>query len=336
MGLRLPESPTAGRRSNVLALVPVLSAAIVWAIAMPRPVVPSDVPLPTIDGVKLEARAEHDRDLAASAQANRLPVAVRALGSAIRAFDAAEVRDDEPVVLSHLRASLEESVGPAEQAAGIAGLERLRAVETEEFVAEVRRFERDGTRSRALDELGGTFLRSLARVGWVRDAHGAPVTWPPAPGPKRVLLDEDARRAAFKLTWNRLVGLEQRSELELTLDEQRVLYSFYLRHPHAPESQRTALAAARSQAKNPDACERIDDGERVAAMGWLLTKLKELAALDPTYPAGYAMGIVLYHRHDYAAAADALRAWLDAHPSGPLTLRTRNYLRAADEAGRAM
>jgi TolA-binding protein len=78
-------------------------------------------------------------------------------------------------------------------------------------------------------------------------------------------------------------------------------------------------------------CARIDDGERVAALGWILTKMKELGKIDPTYPLDYARGIALFHSHDYAAAAIAFRGWLEQHPNGPWTLRARNYLLASEE-----
>ena len=208
-------------------------------------------------------------------------------------------------------------------------------MQEEEFLAVVHRFESSAVQTPELDELGGTFVRSLMRVGWCREANGAIARWPPHGQRLKVLLDEGERRAAFKVTWTKVVGLEARSEFALSLDENRALYRFYFSHPHAPESQEAALAAARLQSKNDETCAKIDDGERTAALYWLLAKLKDYEAVDPSYPFDYARGIALYHRREYGASADAFRAWLDAHPGGPWTLRAQNYLAAAERAARA-
>jgi hypothetical protein len=130
-----------------------------------------------------------------------------------------------------------------------------------------------------------------------------------------------------------MAGVSDRPELALSLDEQRSLYAFYLRHPHAPEAQRTALAMARSQTKDAATCARIEEGERLAAFGWTLTKMRELATIDPSYPLEYARGIALFHTHEYGPSAQAFRTWLEQHPDGPWTLRAQNYLLASEREG---
>jgi hypothetical protein len=86
---------------------------------------------------------------------------------------------------------------------------------------------------------------------------------------------------------------------------------------------------ARARAKDSATCARIDDGERAAAETWLITKLAEYGAIDPAYPMAIARGVAFYQRHQYAEAARSFAQWLEAHPDGPWTLRTRNYLRAS-------
>ena len=331
-----PSRASHGSRGVTLAGVPFVTAVLVWAFAMPRAVAPMELPLPQVDGAALAEQVARDHGLAKDARLQPLPTQVRALGTAIRAFNAAEVRDEEPAVLSQRRSTLEGSVGPALERDGVGALVRLRAVQMDEFLAEVSRFERTGMRTQELDELGGTFVRSLMRVGWVHPVGGAVAVWPPTGSAMLVILDDAERRAMFKLTWNKLVGLGARSELALSLDENRALYSFYLRHPHAPESQRMAMAAARRQAKDADTCARIDEGERVAALGWVMTKMKELSTFDPAYPLAYARGVALFHRHEYGPSAEQFRAWLGEHPEGAWTLRARNYLAAAAQAGNVL
>ena len=71
---------------------------------------------------------------------------------------------------------------------------RLRALQLEGFVAELRHFEATGVISSELDALGGTYVRSMSSAGWLDGTH--------------LSMNEAERRAAYKLTWSRLVGLE--------------------------------------------------------------------------------------------------------------------------------
>jgi hypothetical protein len=60
-----------------------------------------------------------------------------------------------------------------------------------------------------------------------------------------------------------------------------------------------------------------------------MRKIEELAAVDPSYPADLARGVVLYGLHRYAASTELFRRHLDVHPDGPFTLRAQNYLKAS-------
>jgi TolA-binding protein len=146
--------------------------------------------------------------------------------------------------------------------------------------------------------------------------------------------DDDAMRTMFKQMWDSFLGLEGRAELSPALDEQRALYAFYLSHPHPPKSAREAFEAARRGARDAVACTAIAEGERAATESWRLERIARIAAIDPAYPAEYARGVASYRRGDYGASAEAFRAWLRAHPDGPLALRAQNYLRAAANAER--
>jgi TolA-binding protein len=121
----------------------------------------------------------------------------------------------------------------------------------------------------------------------------------------------------------------ERAPFEPALDEQRALYAFYLRHPHAPEAARKRIDEARSSARTAKACAALDEAERLAAELWRVDKVKKIALADPDYPRDYALGILNYRRKTFEAAAESFRDWLDKHPDGPWTLRARNYLRAS-------
>jgi hypothetical protein len=323
---RLRGGQSGQNTSTKLIFVPLVIAVLMGALAMPRAVPPREYPVPTIDAAALAKEMADEHALAEEARAHLLDADVRALGGAIRQFNAAQVRDDVTAGARY-KADIATKLRLA-VAGGARPILALRAVQTEDFLTEVARFEQTGARTLELDELGGTFLDAMARVGWVRGSLGDP-------RPRKVILDLAERRAAFKQTWNKVAGVAERPEFALSRDDARALYAFYLRNPHAPESQRNALAMARTTTKDVATCERIDEGERVATMGWAVTKMRELAAIDPSYPLDYARGIALFHAHDYGAAVQAFRGWLEAHPDGPWTLRARNYLLASEDAQNA-
>ncbi len=328
-GMRMASGSKTSARFSPLALVPLSVAILVGALVLPRATPPREVPLPAADARALDQRISEDRARAERARAIPLDANVRALGSAVRAFHAAEAEDSDLTALAYDRDRIRALAPIALAVGGVEGILTLRALQLEEFLATVAHFEVTGQRTRELDEVTGSFIRSEMRVGWCRDRSGAKVSWPPDGRPKIVLEDDASRRAAFKLTWNAEVGMESRPELALALDETRALYAFYLLHPHAPENQVAALDAARRGAADASTCERIDGGERLAAAAWALKKMKELAAKDPAYPFAFARGILLYHQQQYDSSASAFHEWLDAHPDGRYALRARNYEIAA-------
>ncbi len=307
-----PPPSTAGR---ALALIPLSVGIVLAALMLPRRAAPDLLPVPVLDELAIEREARADRDRSERARQNPLTTEVRALGSAVRAFNTAEAEGERDIVLSDARAAIDRARGLVMGGALDEEVLALRAVQLDGFLTEVQRFERTGDISPELKALGGTFVARMRRVGWC-EGH-------------RVRLTELERRAAFKATWNTLVGIDKVGAFALSHQETRALYTLYFTHPHAPEGQRAALAIARTQAKDEATCARIDDGERAAEGAWLLPKLVEYAALDPDYPLALARGVVLYRRHQYADAARSFTEWLEAHPDGPWTLRARNHLRAS-------
>jgi hypothetical protein len=190
----------------------------------------------------------------------------------------------------------------------------LRATQLAGFVDAVKAFEKTGDESAELLALGGPFVRRLRDVGWCT-GH-------------TLAMDDDVVRVMFKSEWTALLGLD-RPPFALTLDEERLLYAFYLRHPHAPQSIRKKLDEARATARDAKACDALAHTEAFAAEDWRIEKIKRLRSIDGAYPAALALGIAYYRRGEFNASAQAFHDWIDAHPDGPWTIRARHFLREA-------
>lgn len=305
-------------KSRWLGAVPVVVALLGAAFLMPRAATPDIVPLPTVDRAAFEARVRDDATRAERARAEALPADIRELGSLLREWNRLEATDDDATRIGAARAAIDRAL-PA-VLGNIEGIRSLRAVQLETFLAEVRAFERTGKPSDELVAVAGPFVDRMRSVGWIRG--------------QRVLLTEEERRVAYKLTWNGVAGVDRRSELALTLDETRVLYGLYLRLPHAPEPMIRSFAAARNGARDAAACEALTAGERLAAEGWRLDRIGRLAAIDPTYPVAYAKGVANFRLRKFLASADAFETYLREQPEGPYSLKARNFLRAAHRAAR--
>ena len=301
----------------LLGLVPVAVGLVFGVLCLPRVVPPEDIPVPIVrTGVLREMDA---RERALARVPAPLPDDIRALGSAIRAYNSRETQQDidpyvTPESMHELREQLDRTADPLLGGSQDDGLLALRATQLEAFVAEVHAFERTGSESPELQALGGPFVKRMRDVGWCHE-HACS-------------FDDEELRAMFRLAWNGLVRLE-RAPFAPGVDEQRVLYAFYLRHPHAPEASRRRIDDARASARSTRACAALVEAEAVAADGWRIDKVKRLAQVDPEYPRDYAVGILQYRNKNFPAAAEAFRDWLEAHPDGPWTLRARNYLRAS-------
>jgi hypothetical protein len=319
-----------GRRADALegwqpALAFVAFAALITLLVVPHPVEPEgDLPMPVVNRAELVSIVAHDDGLALAAARERLDVDVRELGSAYRAYGRAERfgRDDD---VTEARRRITAIAGRA-LAVGEGELAKLRAFEARALLIELRRWEATGEESDDLVELGGGMLFLLHRSGWL--------TEPPVSERRKLVIDDDALRVVFKKRWATITGLEG-GPLALRVDEERALTRFLLRHP--PEH---VVAAALDAGGTPgtrtpraaDGTAEPDEQRRKAlTAGYRIKKIDELAAVDPTYPAAFAKGVLAYQLGQFPRAVDLLRAHLERAPDGRLAVRATNYLRAALE-----
>jgi hypothetical protein len=283
---------------------------------MPRATAPEAIPLPVVDQRQLAQVARADDARAAAAEAKRLPSDVLALGSAFRELSKVDARGGDEVELTAARRHADIALRELNPRPELDDdLLALRALQTRHFLDAVARWEATGEKTTDLAELGGNFIERNEEAGWIVG--------------RRVLLSEAQRRTAFKTVWNALAGVDSRRAFALTLDEQRDLYSFYLGHPHAPDSRRTLFATQRRDAKTPEACARVNAEEGRQAELWRAEKIKRLAAVDPSYPAAYALGVAYYRAGRYDLSAEAFTAFIGAQPEGAYSLRAKNHLKAA-------
>jgi tetratricopeptide (TPR) repeat protein len=282
-------------------LLAVFVAGTSALLAVPRAVPPVDFPEPMIEPRELARAARADQALADAAERERLDADVRRVGSAIRAYGLAEIADAGPPELER-----REVAGAAQRALaqGEAALARLRAYQLRSFLRELHRWEQTGEETDELRELGGPFLDSARRSGWVE-------------GGRRLVLDDTVRAVLFKKRWVDLT-LVHGPALDLSSAESRALYRFLILHP--PRDPGRGIDEG-----GPGATMRA----AIAAEQYRLRKIEELHTLDPSYPADLGRGVALYRIHRYPQAVEAFRRHLDDHPDGPHTLRAQNYLRAA-------
>ena len=293
--------------------------------------------MPIADPAAMARAARADHELADMARREPLPGAVRALGSAIRDFHTLEAASAEARELGQARRAVDVALVDA-LALGSDALLRLRAIQLEGFLDEVRRFTATGEESAELRALAGGFVRSITSEGWCEGHTLAP--------------DVPVLRVMFKQMWNAFLALDRADDgpapapapaplaplpprpFALTIDEERTLYAFYLSHAHPSRATRDAIASAWKTAPDARACQALRATEHAATESWRLDHIARIAALDPTYPADYARGVARFRRGEYRASADAFRRWIGDHPEGPLALRAQNYLRAAADADR--
>jgi hypothetical protein len=317
--LAAARAPAATKSSRWLALIPVTAALLMFLLVVPRATSPEDIPLPQVDGVALRDVVKEDIARADDARKNRLPGDVLAVGTAIRAINKAAAAGDAegvaPAVLTLDDALRGLTVRSPKEV--VDQLKTLRAVQLDEFLVEVQRFESTGQPSAELLELGGGFIERMGLAGWVEG--------------QKVLLDDAQRRVAFKLHWTGMVHGDK-TDLAPTLDEQRALYTLYLSRPRAPDAQRGTFEMMRRGAASQEECRTVVLKERLAAELWRADKIRKLGEIDPAYPMQYALGVAYYRAGRYDMSMDAFRTWLDQHPDGPLALRARNHWKAAFSA----
>lgn len=283
-------------------LLAVLFAAVSAVLAVPQSVTP-EIPEPMLAPRALEKVAHEDAQLAKEAERAQLHLDVREVGSAVRAYGLADASGDERA-LGVERREVAKAVERA-RPHGEHALVLLRAFQLRSFQRELLRWEATGEVSDELRELSGRFVETAQHDGWVDQRQ---------PG-RHLILDETVRAALFKKRWAEIT-LSRGPAFELTREENVAVLRFLILHP--PHEARANLSPVEQER-----AQRARDTYR-------LSKIKELYAIDPSYPAELARGTIFYRRHEYPHAVESFRTYLDAHPEGgPYAARANNYLRAA-------
>lgn len=273
-----------------LAVVAVGVAVTSMVLVLPRAVVPREIPLPAVDREELTLAAKKREALADSARREPLPLLVRAVGEAVRAFGEAESRGDVAAYEARARDVVMRGA-EARKALGNGPLLVLRAVQTELFVRAATTWARTGVQEPDVQELGGAFVRRARRNEWLRG--------------RRLVISEEGLAHMFALRWTRLAGLSDTQPFIATLNDLRFYYRTLMQHPDA----------------------RVNDAYAEAeAQGGYVTALEKV---DPDYPAALASGIVAFRKGEFDDAAELLAAHLKDNPGGPWRLRAQNYWVAA-------
>lgn len=302
-----------------LALIPVGIGALLLALMMPRATPPDSIPVPRADLRVTSAIAKAEDEMAAASEQNRLPTDVLAVGTAVRDLNTAAESEDKNGALDARRRVDAFVVDVQKRPGGDQDLIRLRALQTRLFLDAVDAWER-GEQPKDFIAVGGAFIARAEEAGWVKD--------------HRVLLNETERRIAFKTVWNGVTHLD-RDVFSLTLDEERAMYAFYIRHPHPPESARLSLLSTQRTSLTPEQCAHARKEVHRQESLWLVDKVKRFAAIDPKYPGMYALGVAYAQAGRQDLAIDAFNLFIEQHPDGPYSLRAKNHLKALIVAANA-
>ena len=305
-------------RARARSVSPSCSACCSCPAAAP----PESVPLPVRRRAAL-ARVVAGRSRARRAGARRepLPGAVRALGSAIRAFHALEAADAERRSSPRLAAPSTTALVDALRGEARALLE-LRAVQLEGFLAELAPLRGDGRAVRRARRARGG-VRPLADArGVVRRA----TMRRPAPTALRVM---------FKHMWNALPRARRaaRAAPHARRGAGPVRLLPLARAPLADDARGLSRSAARRARRA--ACAALDGGRarRRPSRGGSSTSRASPPSIRPTRPTTRAASPASAAATS-ARRRTAFRTWLRDHPEGPLALRAQNFLRAAAAADR--
>ena len=272
-----------------LGVALIASAVLATLLSVPRPVEPSVLPLPRVDRRLQMKEADNEAQRRAEAYNSSLPLAVRAVGEALRAYGLASVKAS-PAELAAVQQDLRSSVAIALDRHLEAQLLQLRAVQTELFTTAVTYSVARGSADAEALELGGTFWQHARQNGWFRRGQA--------------LLSQRDIELLFRMRWVRLTGLTTHDAFAPSLNEWRQYYRFRLRQPEInPKDTSPRAQAARS-----------------------LGYVEALAKLDTRYPAFLARGILYHQMQEEARARTALSDFLSQEQSGRWQLRARNYL----------
>ncbi len=280
---------------QVGALV-IFIVASISAVTVPRSVDPSSLPPADVGLEELAAaRAESARALAA-AEALELPSSARLLGARLRALGRSEaIGDDEG--MDHGRQLVFDAARQAlhERPEAVTAIRDLQAARFRELYLQRMR---GGDPGDELAELGGSIMRQFDENGWLsKKSEIDPST--------ATLLEGFYKRRFAKVLDTR------HPMLSPSETEEHVVLGFLLLHPPKPSIEQGNSGG---------------DGTGP----FLLRRIDELVKLEPSYPASYAKGIVLFRMGHFEASASAFDAFLQ-QGDGPYRLRAVNYLKSAVE-----
>ncbi|MCA9646978.1 MAG: hypothetical protein H6718_09100 [Polyangiaceae bacterium] len=263
-------------------------------LAIPRAVAPEQLPLPHISESDLRDDLREHHALAAAARQQGLSFEARTVGEYLRKLGNAE----------HKSRGLP-AAGLADRLndlrSSVAGFRRARGQTADRELSRLRAVQGElfvlALRGRGpapdLTELGGAFDNAPGHASWF-DAE-------------RFVGDDVEALLLFKVRWNHVTQLDDAPDFALRPNEWLALVRFLLQHPEGND----VGAQAHSQ----------------------LATLDALGKRQPEYPLAFAQGTVFYRQGAYDVAALAFEQHLEAHPSGPWSLRARNHLLAARERG---
>jgi hypothetical protein len=191
-----------------LAVAAVGTALGGLALALPRPIAPSELPLPTVDRTEEKEADARARELIRGAETTPLPFLVRAAGEAFRRFGAAEVKSDD-VEASAQENAFTKRIEAARKQHGDAPVLALRAVQAHLFVKALRT-----GNTTELHELGGKFFAES-------DGGAAERSY---------VLQDDELGSLFQMRWTKLAGLLAERPFAPTLNDWRLYYRTLLAH----------------------------------------------------------------------------------------------------------
>lgn len=273
----------------------VFIVSVVTALLVPRTAIPIEVPPPQVsmDDVR-QTRAKND-NLVRGATTVELSSAVQLVGARLRALGRAEWEGDDKGVEAHGR-----SLGQAAAVSFLEGdsLAMLRAYQARVFADAYLLFLRTGVVSDDLVELGGGSLVELRVNGWLQRASEAP------PHVDLVL------SAFFKRRFSRWVAPDHPALAPNPIEE-RLLLGYLLQHPPPRRG--------------------VGPTNEYAPGEFMLRRIDEIAALEPSYPTLFAKGVVLFQMGQFERASVAFDDYVRTTHDGPYRLRAINHLKASIE-----
>ncbi|MBK8939302.1 MAG: hypothetical protein IPM79_17170 [Polyangiaceae bacterium] len=275
----------------------VLIVATTAAVLVPRSAVPEAVPLPRASSGEIRAARRANEQAAIAFATGGASEPVERIGATLRAIGRAEWDGDE-AALARGMAELARGIARATAENDVDGLVLLRTYQAELFARAYCDYLRTGSVADDLIELGGAAVREFSDNGWLTPGSRVPAH-------VDLLLS-----ALYKRRFERLVA-KGHPALAPHPVEERLLLGYLLEHPP------------------PDRL--LSEGAGTSATRFMLSRIDEISALDPSYPAAYARGVVLFKTKDYELAALSFDDFLHSSADGPYRLRAVNYLKASLE-----